>query len=63
MIKKFKRWYWTKYYTWVFRKYDRNICCCGGYVDRCGYGCGASAVPQVDWSIHCAVAHKMGEKP
>lgn len=26
---KLKRWFWTKYYEFEYRKVDDNLCCCG----------------------------------
>lgn len=29
MIKFIKRWFYTKYYQFVYRKIDSDVCCCG----------------------------------
>lgn len=32
MLKRLKRWFWTKYYNQVYSKCDPNVCCCGSEI-------------------------------
>lgn len=55
---RFKRWFWTKYYEFEYRKVDDDVCCCGA--SSCCGDSSHSPVNAKDYAIDCAVNNRLG---
>lgn len=58
IIKFFK----SLYYQWKFRNIDPDVCCCGDYVSKGGYGCIAMCRSEKEYVMTELLNNKKNKK-
>lgn len=55
-MKTFRRWFWTKFYTWLYSDIDPNVCCCGMDISKGSrWACGTNCRSEKEYMVTCAV--------